>query len=266
MKNGVLRNVFLGIPFFYVFVDFYRNNFEMTFSKSFFLFFTFAALFFAAPVFAEEQSDSDIHEDVQETENSDFSKNENSDSECSDSEQTVEEIKETDISFDFSVLSDAIKHNGFGFGINGEYLFTRFFSVYGGFSHSALFSESGDAVYTTETVSLNLYCYPFGRGLNKYLYFGGGSSTEFIQLTGEDFNEENGRKSAIFIQSKIGWRQPLNKYIGLEGFVGYKELLYSIDLPKECEHLVDHGFFFGLEVHINFANIYKAMKKHFRKE
>ena len=75
MKNGVLRNVFLGIPFFYVFVDFYRNNFEMTFSKSFFLFFTFAALFFAAPVFAEEQSDSAIHEDVQETENSDFSKN-----------------------------------------------------------------------------------------------------------------------------------------------------------------------------------------------
>ena len=242
-KRG-FKKCFSWNPVFYVFVDFYRNNFEMTFSKSFFLFFTFAALFFAAPVFAEEQSDS----------------------ECSDSEQTEEGIKKTYISFDFGVLSDAIKHNGFGFGVNGEYLFTRFFSVYGGFSHSALFSESKDAVYTTETVSLNLYCYPFGRGLNKYLYFGGGSSSEFIQLTGDDFNEENGRKSAIFIQSKIGWRQPLNKYIGLEGFVGYKELLYSIDLPKECEHLVDHGFFFGLEVHINFANIYKAMKKHFRKE
>ena len=181
------------------------------------------------------------------------------------SEKTAEpEIKNTDISFDFGVMSDAIKHNGFGFGIKGEYLFTRFFSINGGFSHSALFSESGNAVYTTETVSMNLYCYPFGLGLNKYFYFGGGSSTEFIQLTGADFSEENSKKTAIFLQAQAGWKQPLNKYIGLEAFTGYKKLLYSVDLPKDCEHLVDHGFFFGLEVKFNFGNIYRAIKSYFQ--
>ncbi len=179
-------------------------------------------------------------------------------------ESKESQIKKMNLSADFGVMVDAIKHNGFGFGINWEYLFTRLFSVHSGFNHSIFLSESGNAVYTSETIGLNLYCYPFRLGLDKYFYLGGGNSVEFIQLSGDDFNEDNNRKTAMFFQARAGWRQPLNKYIGLEALAGYKKLFYSVDLPKDCEHLVDQGFFFGFDVNLNFGNIIRAIKKFFR--
>ena len=188
------------------------------------------------------------------------------DSEIPESEcKEQPEIRKSNISADFGIMTDAIKHNGFGLGVNGEYLFGRFISVGGNFSHSVLLSESSEAVFISEILGMNVYCYPFGCGLDKYLYFGGGSSVDFIQLEGEDFADENSRKTAMFLQVTTGWRQPVNQYFGIEAYAGYKKLLYSVDLPKECEHMLDHGFFFGVGINFNFGNIFRSIRNHTRK-
>ena len=218
----------------------------MSLLKNFIL---FTALFLSvSPIFALSSADSAPQESLPQ-----FSE-----------ENEKENIKRSDISADFSVLGDALMHNGWGLGLSGEYLFTRYFSINGTFSHSVLFSDFDSTVYTTESLSLNFYCYPFGLGLDKYLYLGGGNSTDFIQFNGTNLPEEESRKTAIFMQARAGWRQPLGQYFGLEAYAGYKWRLYSADVPEECEHLIEPGFFFGFGVHLKFGNIFKSIRKLFR--
>lgn len=200
----------------------------MSLLKNFIL---FTALFLSvSPIFALSSADSAPQESLPQL----------------SEENEKENIKRSDISADFSVLGDALMHNGWGLGVSGEYLFTRHFSINGTFSHSVLFSDFDSTVYTTESLSLNFYCYPFGLGLDKYLYIGGGNSTDFIQFNGTNLPEEESRKTAIFMQARAGWR------------------LYSADVPEECEHLIEPGFFFGFGVHLKFGNIFKSIRKLFR--
>ncbi len=211
-----------------------------------------------SPVFGQSQ-DTD-----------DFSRKETDDKAPGESQDSKEglsenndsrEINRSNISMDLGVMFNAIKNNGWGLGVTGEYLFYRYFSIYGNFSHKVFFSKGGKNVCTTENIALNLFTYPFGMGLDKFLYLGGGSSVEFIQFTGENLPQDKDNKSAIFIQGLAGWKQPLTQYFAIEGYSGYKWLLYTIDIPEDYNHLLDHGFFFGFKFKVKFGKIYKNLKK-----
>ncbi len=162
-------------------------------------------------------------------------------------------------SFDLGYMRTGLLNNGWGLGVTYEQQVFNWFSVRGSFSHMTLWPKNYDITITTEGISMDMFFYPFNRGL-EWLYMGCGMATEFFQYSGDDAKNpddgsEHTENTAISVCPELGWKQNFMNYVLMDVFFGYRIILNDPDFPVYATGITKSGAEYGIKIKVNLRSV-----------
>jgi len=176
---------------------------------------------------------------------------------CHAEESSLQEDKSNNnsmLSLDLSYSLTSILSHGWGVGLNYERSIFDYLSLKGNFGHMTLTTGIDDVFCTSVHISIFIFFYPLGSGLDK-LYIGVGNGCDFMNYFGKGNLPPTTQDILIHVTSQLGWKFNVLKFLIIDISIGYKFIITETQNYINISDYVNTGFNFGLGFKILFNQI-----------
>ena len=166
----------------------------------------------------------------------------------------AQEEKGSLLSLDLGYALTGLMNQGGGIGLNYEKKLVNWLSAKGNVGHMTFLTGIDDVYCTSVNLSLFLFYYPFGSGLDK-LYAGVGTGCDFMNYFGSGELPPDTEDKLINLTPRIGWKFNALRFLMIDISAGYKFIIFGSDNYNDIKDYVNTGFQFGINFLIFFNKI-----------